>query len=96
LTDNGHSGQEANALKAKSGWIYCDNGTDDYKFNAIPAGYRVHNGSFPSTTAEAFWWASNELDITSVRDVYIMCNRPLVNREGSNKYLGYSVRCVRD
>ena len=58
------------ALKAKDGWFKKGNGTDDFGFNALPAGYRgavlktddgtVTGGKFDGIGGYAYFWSADE------------------------------------
>ena len=45
-------------LKAASGWDDDGNGTDDFGFSALPAGY--YNGSFYGLGSSAYFWTATE------------------------------------
>ncbi|WP_290938339.1 FISUMP domain-containing protein [Fibrobacter sp.] len=94
-------------LKSKKGWKHADsirgNGTDDYGFSALPAGYYwkspyagssiykfVNNGF-----SAAFWMSTGELfyDI-SVLKVYH--DNDIVHYSSSSGDNAHSVRCVKD
>ncbi len=67
-------GGEDNAstkLKAKSGWSYGGNGTDDYGFTALPGGDRGNGGSFGGIGYGGDWWSATEYSTNSawVRDM---------------------------
>lgn len=58
------------ALKARDGWFKKGNGTDDFGFNALPAGYRgavlkmddgtVTGGKFDGIGGYAYFWSATE------------------------------------
>ena len=58
------------ALKAKDGWFKKGNGTDEFGFNALPAGYRsavskaddgaVTGGKFDGIGGYAYFWSADE------------------------------------
>lgn len=58
------------ALKAKDGWFKKGNGTDDFGFNALPAGYRgaiskaddgtISGGKFDGIGGYAYFWSATE------------------------------------
>ncbi len=43
-------------LKSREGWHEDGNGTDDYGFNALPAGYLQQDGLFPQPKTITYWW----------------------------------------
>lgn len=51
-------------LKSTSGWFKKGNGTDDYGFNALPAGYRLAGngagGKFDGIGGYAHFWSASE------------------------------------
>ena len=47
-------------LKAKDGWFKKGNGTDDFGFNALPAGYRGADGKFDGIGGYAYFWSATE------------------------------------
>ena len=54
---NNHAGL---ALKAKDGWFKKGNGTDEFGFNALPAGYRGADGKFDGIGGYAYFWSATE------------------------------------
>lgn len=58
------------ALKSRDGWFKKGNGTDDFGFNALPAGYRgavlktddgtVTEGKFDGIGGYAYFWSADE------------------------------------
>lgn len=47
-------------LKAESGWAANENGTDDFGFSALPAGYRHEIGEFYLKGEVGHFWSSDE------------------------------------
>lgn len=82
-------------LKTTSGWLYFENGTDEFGFSALPSGYRMDNGFFESKGFEGLWWSSTQ---NSNRGVY----RRLANSDDywhenfQNKLYGLSIRCLQN
>jgi uncharacterized protein (TIGR02145 family) len=72
-------------------------GTDDFGFSALPSGYR-HAVTFEEIRINAFFWSATEVDDDYAwnRDLYNSTSN--VNRIDyyTNKYIGASVRCLRD
>jgi uncharacterized protein (TIGR02145 family) len=83
-------------LKSTSGWNSSGNGTDDYSFSALPAGYRHDDGGYNSEGHDAIFWGS------TVNNRYDACDMYFIYYGGSAflychyKNFGYSVRCVMD
>jgi len=90
-------------LKATSGWIYDDNGTDAFGFAALPSGVglldypNVGDTEFYNVGSTGGWWsasvqvADNDYQIIGSADL-IYSGR---GKEGYKPAL-YSVRCVKD
>ena len=47
-------------LKSKKGWNRNGNGTDNYGFSALPAGYRSNSGKFGFSGDFGAWWTATE------------------------------------
>jgi uncharacterized protein (TIGR02145 family) len=78
---------------------YIDNwGTDNYGFSGLPGGYRSFFGPSYYIGYGGYWWSSSEYSPGNA--LYIGLDREIgyvnVNMLGSNKQLGFSVRCLRD
>jgi len=78
-------------------WSSPNTGADNESgFSALPGGYRSANGTYSSIGSNGFWWSATE----SSR--YLAWYRSLgyydsgVDRYGSSKRYGFSVRCVGD
>ena len=92
----GGSSTAGTKLKSTSGWTYSGNGTDDYSFSALPAGYRYGYGFYDFEGNDAYFWSYTVYDSDlayymglyyNVVDAYLLYN---------GKYYGFSVRCVKD
>ena len=97
-------GGQSNAgkkLKFTSGWNENGNGKDAFSFSALPAGARYRNGDYHSEGDLAYFWSSTEsaslqnaaLDANYMNLGYYYDDAHL---NIGYKYLGYSVRCVKD
>jgi len=85
-------------LKAKNGWYNNGNGTDEYKFSALPdAPVRRSCGTYTCLCTDGVWWTATE---SEWRDKaycrYMESGTDLVSEFESIKGCGYSVRCVKD
>ena len=83
-------------LKSTSGWFSGLNGTDAFGFSALPTGDRGDHGNFNHEDSYAYFWSSTE---SSSRDAYrVFLPYSLSNAflDGSDKYRGFSVRCIQD
>lgn len=83
-------------LKAKSGWSYSGNGTDDFGFSALPNGNRFLEGEFSSLGEGGYWWSSIGYDSHGAwtRSMGSVFN--FVFKSGTSKNYGFGVRLVRD
>jgi uncharacterized protein (TIGR02145 family) len=94
------AGGESNAgrkLKAKKGWNNNGNGTDDYGFSALPAGYsQASRDAIPyiSLVGDAgYFWSIDDNKIGhNIRRI----ENNKVYSEYSSNVGHYSVRCVKD
>jgi len=100
---------EGQKLKSTSGWWDYpvggdNNGTDDFGFTALPAGYRSSAlGNSSSAGSAAFFWSTT---LTSGESLYdlgdrawgraLYRNQPRIRRFEFEKILGFSVRCIKD
>ncbi len=86
----------ATKLKSTSGWGSACNGTDDYSFSALPAGYRHRDEEYYSEISSAFFWSSTEYDSDRAYSINLKYDDYTVQRNFSYKNVGYSVRCLKD
>ena len=91
-------GYAAQKLKANTGLWYGITGTDEYGFSVLPAGSRSYYGNFSSRGYYAYFWSSTEDEDNSnyAWNQYFYCYDGNVSQDDSNKYVGFSVRCLRD
>ena len=83
-------------LKSTSGWYNNGNGTDQYRFSALPSGSGYWDGNFDNVGDNGYWWSATESSASYAyfRDMnYYGSN---VNRSTPNKAILFSVRCVQD
>lgn len=81
-------------LKSKSGWADNGNGSDLYKFNALPAGYSYVNGFYYMKEIANFWTSTQEWAGEAYRvsiDIYENV-RPGLDQT----IFAFSVRCLKD
>ena len=90
-------------LKSKSAWIKWGgedgSGTDDYGFNALPAGGRGDGtGEFVEFGLSGVWWTVSKNDRQYNNALYyaISSNYPRLENHYLPKKRGFSVRCVRN
>jgi len=91
----GGSSTAGKKLKSQDGWYNNGNGTNEYKFSALPGGYRSSNGSVGNVGSYGYWWAATEggsgayYRRMSSGDVSVYEN-------ADGKSYGFSVRCLQD
>ncbi|WP_406538318.1 fibrobacter succinogenes major paralogous domain-containing protein [Fibrobacter sp.] len=84
-------------LKSQTDWISSGGGTDDFGFAALPAGNRYDNGSFFYHDGEfAAFWSSTEYDRGHAYRMYLNYDADKAGVHDIGKYIGHSVRCVKD
>jgi uncharacterized protein (TIGR02145 family) len=95
-------------LKSKSGWNWNDddnvsgNGTDNYRFSALPGGWRHYGGNFYDVGYGGHWWTATESNSDRAHKRYVYYNEDDVhenndvNEDDYSKSYGFSVRCVAD
>jgi uncharacterized protein (TIGR02145 family) len=96
------------ALKSSDGWFKKGNGSDEFGFNALPAGYRVaiskaddgtiSGGKFDGIGGYAYFWSATEDSENPESNAYYMflafnSKSASVNSFSKNDYR--SVRCVQ-
>ena len=86
----------AMTLKSKSGWKGKGNGTDDYKFTALPAGYRGQNGRCGDIGYHTYFWSTTEENDEDAYSVYIDYDNSFTYLYTNGKTTGCSVRCLKD
>ena len=83
-------------LRSKNGWTNSIiNGTDPYKFTALPAGF-YENGYFREGGFGAFFWTSVKSDSDNAYYMNIDIDYNSAYLKYSAKYLAMSVRCVKN
>jgi len=101
-SDNKDCAGAGTKLKAISGWNSYEgksgNGTDDYGFSALPGGQGNDDGTFFRVGNGGTWWSSSEFDSGSNYAHYRTMGSGSENviYSGYVKWVGYSVRCVKD
>ncbi len=95
-------------LKSRDGWFQKGNGSDEFGFNALPAGYRgaiskaddgtISGGKFDGIGGYAYFWSATEDSENPESNAYYMflafnSKSASVNSFSKNDYR--SVRCVQ-
>lgn len=94
--DTGRRGYDAGKmLKAASGWPDNGNGTDEYGFSGMPAGYRTLIGDYYFINSRAFFWTSTPVG-DNAYSRWLMKQYDETGRYEDHRRAGYSVRCIRD
>ncbi len=99
LSANGFNGVEGTALKSTSGWDDYEgesgNGTDNFGYTALPAGYRTRHGPFTYAGGLTRWWSSSNYGGQSWA-LYLIFFSSQHNLNYYHPRTGHSVRCLRD
>lgn len=84
------------ALKSTSGWFKKGNGTDDYGFNALPAGYRLGSGKFDGIGGYAHLWSATETSDGLAHYLLLDFSTKSAKLSAFGKDEARSVRCVKE
>ena len=77
-------------LKSSEYW----DGTDDYNFNTLPAGYIWYaNGSLSGVGSISYWWSSSPSD-SNAWGRYFNTSNTSVYRHTYSQASGFSIRCL--
>ena len=102
FTAVGGKGTAGKMLKSTEGWNDYEgtsgNGLDKYFFSALPAGFRYYNGDFYYEGDDAYFWSSTEYGDGGYGAyyMYLYFNYDAADLDGYAKYVGFSVRCLKD
>jgi uncharacterized protein (TIGR02145 family) len=96
FTAVGGSDIAGKVLKSQSDWYSNGNGTDTFGFSALPAGYRSRSGEFIHEGSFAYFWSSTEYNSYHAYRIYLGYGSDDPNLDYNYKYIGYSIRCVKD
>ncbi len=97
-TNVGGKMKSPGTMEDSTGLWYSPNtgATNESGFTAVPAGYRYDNGFFYNIGGNGFWWSSSTDDVDNAWYRALSCNQSSVYRYYFSKYIGSSVRCLRD
>ncbi|MDG2312366.1 MAG: FISUMP domain-containing protein, partial [Flavobacteriales bacterium] len=70
------------------------NGTNSSGWTGLPSGLR-YSGGFSDDGNGGYWWSASESGSSSWGRG-LSTNNDNVNRDGNDRYYGFSARCVRD
>lgn len=110
LTNNGYgyqgSGSDiAKSMAATSGWTEIgtpgDVGNDQASnnssgFTALPGGNRNREGAYNAIGNNGYWRSSSQISSTNAYFWFLCYNGSDLNKIGTNKQSGFSIRCLRD
>ena len=96
FTAVGGSSTAGTKLKSTTGWNNSGNGSNDYSFSALPAGYRSNFGNYSFEGINADFWSSTEGNSYYACCVFLRYDGGSANLVYDDKYYGFSVRCVKD
>jgi uncharacterized protein (TIGR02145 family) len=86
-------------MKSLGGWDSPNTGaTNSSGFSALPGGFRSTSGNFSGSTERGDFWSSTE-DSSPNTDAYFYhldYNNENIVDVSNNKYIGNSVRCIKD
>ena len=83
-------------IKSKTGWMENGNGTNEFDFYGLPGGQRWVDGSFKDVGYEGCWWSSSVLDNELAWCISVLHDFDGINTYPWGKFVGFSVRCVKD
>lgn len=99
VTKLGYSDGAGLSLKSKEGWdreLRLPAGSDEFGFNALPAGEMNYGGEFMDLGASTQFWAANEYDAYGAYFWRITYDSRLFEKVYDAKDNSFSVRCVED
>ncbi|MBO6034363.1 MAG: Ig-like domain-containing protein [Paludibacteraceae bacterium] len=100
LIDNCGGSYEADKLKSKVGWYNDWNGTDNFSFACLPAGFGEGSQVSKVGSQAYFWTASTPTGgpgaNTDAIYVFLNYNSPLISINENLRSFALSVRCVKD
>ena len=84
-------------MKATTGWNAPNTGaTNSSGFTGLPGGARYYDGTFNYIGDGGVWWSASENDTAVAWYRFLYYNYGYANRGSYPKYVGFSVRCLRD
>lgn len=81
-------------LKSNRGW-YTGNGTDKYRFTALPAGY-AFGSSVYNVGYSTYYWSSDAFSKDFSRYRYVSCDNSRLDYDYCEKSHAHSVRCIKN
>jgi uncharacterized protein (TIGR02145 family) len=96
LKDSVNWDEVGRVLKAPSGWPSGCNGTDDFAFSVLPAGYRFSAGTYYSLHFSGYFWTASQTEDGDGVFRYVNHSSNRLYRDTEMKIRAYSVRCVKN
>ena len=91
-----NSGNAGDKLKADSVWDENMEGSNEYKFDALPSGIRYYTGFFHKINTYGYFWTSTEEYANSAIYRYVRDSSDATFRGFPSKRIGMPVRCLKD
>ena len=88
------SGEVGTKLKSKEGWKK-NAGTNTSGFNVLPGGLRGLNG-FEATGYAAFFWTASPTNGDNGMRRSLLTDESGISRSEDRRYIGHSVRCIKN
>jgi len=83
-------------LKSTTEWSNQNvDGTNESKFNSLPGGFRMDNGSYHFFGRASFYWLSDEFDNENGKYISLSGLHGQIVRKNAKKSYGFSVRCIK-
>ena len=83
-------------LKSTTDWIGDGNGTDQYGFNALPAGNEEQYGLFDNIGWRTCFWSTTEDFSDRAQGLCIYSNKYEASNVSLYKWQYFSIRCIKD
>jgi len=95
IRNDGHLNCDGAALKSSTGWMN-GNGTDDYGFDALPAGARNPYGDFYYKRGRTIFWTTTPKDSSYTWAYDLVHTTTSIRRYAEAVSNSFSVRCIKD
>jgi uncharacterized protein (TIGR02145 family) len=79
-------------------WSSEDFSFDSYGFGVLPSGMRNHKGEFVNRLKGGYFWTSTEMDqiFAFAREFGVNAGNNASSEFGTNKIVGFSIRCIKN
>ena len=96
LSENmGDSFTEGTRLRSKEGWPHKD-GTDNFGFNALPAGYKLASNDFRNLREGAYFWTSSQTEDGQPLSFSLIDMFDAESVSINDRRYALSIRCLKD